>query len=203
MRNAQPPAPPSGRTGPPAHPVSILVRPRIERLGPVHSQRLPDGRVLIELEVSGRGLLLVGRRICQFKGATVRRYAVPAGRPFRATVLSLTGLDSRAIVPEATLASSPEPVESPRPAFAQFMRRPALKTRPRPISMRPIRIPVRPAGIDMPAVVTRCRVRIPSCVPTAVGLAVTVPAPVIERERLRPPARATHSGRRGTEGGAE
>lgn len=88
---------------------TLWARPRIARIEPVHSQRLPGGRTLVEVEVSGWGVLRVGRVFTRpYWGSRMIRFAAPLETPLQVEVWSLTGRDQREYRVDATLAQAPE-----------------------------------------------------------------------------------------------
>jgi hypothetical protein len=88
---------------------TLAARPRVVRIEPAHSQRLPGGRSLVGIEISGWGVLRVGRAFIRpYWGRRVVRFAVQLGTPFRAGVWSLTGYEQREYQVDATLAQAPE-----------------------------------------------------------------------------------------------
>lgn len=92
----------------------LRTRPRIARIDPVHSQRLPSGRSLVEIECSGWGVLRVGRAFIRpYWGRHVIRVVVRLGMPFRVEVWSLTGREQREHRTNATLAQAPERTAAP------------------------------------------------------------------------------------------
>jgi hypothetical protein len=93
---------------------TLWARPRIARIEPVHSQRLPGGRTLVEVEVSGWGVLRVGRVFTRpYWGSRMIRFAAPLETPLQVEVWSLTGREQRQYQLDATLAQAPERTVAP------------------------------------------------------------------------------------------
>ena len=129
----------------------LRAHPRIARIEPVHSQRLPRGRSLVEIECSGWGVLRVGTSFIRlYWGRRVVRCAVQLGMPFHVGVWSLTGREQREYQIDATLAQAPERTAAPGAKVAALGR---------PISTDP----GRRIGARVPAafVVPRLRVEPP------------------------------------------
>ena len=100
---------------------TLRARPRITRIEPVHSQRLPSGRSLVEIECSGWGLLRVGRAFIRpYWGRHVSRVVLRLGMPFRVEVWSLIGCEQREVQIDATLAQAPERTAAPGVRMAEL-----------------------------------------------------------------------------------
>lgn len=171
---------------------TLLQLPRIARLEPVHDQRLPDGRALVEVEVAGWGVLLVGRVVRVFWGAGCHRYVVPLGQRITVTTIGPISFERRVLRVAATLAQAPEAVSAPRPTLAAVAAMPrgrvigAVTRGPRVIDSPVLRVPQVVVKLPEPRPVAVGRLRIPVC-RRYDAPAVAVPMPAVRRKALRPP----------------
>ena len=170
-------------------------RPRIERLAPVNSQRLPAGRTLVEVEVSGWGMLRVPHAMLRpYWGRRVFGFVVPLGAVLGVEVWSLLGRDQQEYQPEATLAQAPERAPMPNvkvDAFAASLgvslgheigsHVPLSFAMPRPVlrSIEP--------RVSALARITSRRPRLPASPAPIVATAAKVCMPPVRSERLAPP----------------
>jgi hypothetical protein len=174
---------------------TLWARPRIARIEPVHSQRLPGGRSLVEIECSGWGLLRVGRAFVRlYWGSRVVRCAVQLGMPFRLGVWSLTGREQRQCQVDATLDQAPERTAVPS-VNTVALGRPIGTDRGRTIGARvPESFVVPELRVEAPeprlSTVTP-RVSRRPCLPAGPcpvhAVRVDAHMPSVRRERLSPP----------------
>jgi hypothetical protein len=174
---------------------TLWARPRIAGVAAVHSQRLPSGRSLVEIECSGWGVLRVGRAFMRvYWGRQVIRVVVPLGMPFRVEVWNLTGREQREHRIDATLAQAPERTAVPgvrmavlgRPIGAHPGRRIGARV-PTTFFVPGLRVePPEPRLGTVRPFVSR-RPRLPPGRSPVEAIRVGACMPPVRRERLSPP----------------
>jgi hypothetical protein len=170
---------------------TLFCRPRIERVEPVHSHRLPSGRALVEIEVSGWGLLGVGRGFHRpYWGRTVRRCAVPIATPFRVHLWGVAGRDQRECRVDSTLTRAPVLARGPQviagairapEGYGFSLRLPSSFDAPRP------RIRISKPRLGAPASIALMRPHLPAGPRPMPAVLAKVHMPPVLRERLSPP----------------